>query len=127
MADVYTGLWIAGGLNLLVAVGSGGLALKTGGSLIRQLRRLQTHAQAIGRGDFEHAAESTGVRELAELATAFNQMGAAVRAAQEALEAANAASGTTRSRTHRRIGGDRPKAGANRAGTASRFAVRPRA
>ena len=29
--------------------------------------------------------------ELAELAAAFNQMGAAVRAAQEALEAANAA------------------------------------
>ncbi len=90
MADVYTGLWIAGGLNLLVAVGSGLFALSTSGNLIRQLRRLQSHAQAIGRGEFDHFAESTGVRELAELATAFNQMGAAVGAAQQAQKAANA-------------------------------------
>ena len=84
MASVYTGLWIAGGLNLLVAAVSGGLAWMTGGKLIRQLRRLQAHAQAIGRGDFGHPAESGGVRELAEVAAAFNQMGAAVGAAQEA-------------------------------------------
>ena len=79
------------GLNLLVAVGRRRFAARTGGSLIGQLRRLQTHAQAIGRGDFGHVAETGGVSELAELATAFNQMGAEVRAAQDALEAANAA------------------------------------
>ena len=91
MADVYAGLWIAGGLNLLVAVGSGLLAVKTSGGLIRQLRRLQTHADAIARGELEHTTESTGVRELAELATAFNRMGTAVHDAQQELEAANAA------------------------------------
>jgi PAS domain S-box-containing protein len=96
MASVYTGLWIAGGLNLLVVVVSTVFAWRTGGSLIRQLRRLQAHAQAIGQGDFRHAAESGDVRELAELAelaAAFNQMGAAVGAAQQALAAANAALG----------------------------------
>ena len=90
MADVYRGLWIVAGLNLLVAIGSGALAAKTGGTLIAQLRRLQTHAQAIGRGDFGHVAEIGRVGELAELAATFNQMGVKVRGAQEALEAANA-------------------------------------
>jgi signal transduction histidine kinase len=89
--DVYAGLWIAGGLNLLVAVGSGLLAMKTSGGLIRQLRRLQTHAETIGRGEPGHYTESASVRELAELATAFNRMGAAVHDAQQKLEAANAA------------------------------------
>ncbi len=91
MAGVYTSLWIAGGLTLLVALGSGALAFTTSGSLIRQLRRLQSHAEAIGRGEFEHVVDRARVRELAELATAFNRMGTAVHEAQEALEAANAA------------------------------------
>ncbi len=91
MADVYAGLWIAGGMNLLVAVGSGLLAVKTSGGLIRQLRRLQSHADAIAHGDLEHRTEITGVRELAELATAFNRMGTAVHDARQELEAANAA------------------------------------
>jgi PAS domain S-box-containing protein len=91
MAYVRRVLWILVGLNLLVAAGSIALAARTGGKLIGQVRRLQTHAQAIGRGDFGHVAEIRGVSELAELAVAFNQMGAAVSEAQEALEAANAA------------------------------------
>jgi PAS domain S-box-containing protein len=91
MAGVYTTLWIAGGLTLLVAFGSGTLALTTNGSLIHQLRRLQSHAEAIGRGEFEHVVDSARVRELATLAAAFNRMGAAVHEGQEALEAANAA------------------------------------
>jgi PAS domain S-box-containing protein len=90
MSVVYTVLWIVVGLNLLVAVVSGAFAAKLGGSLIGQLRRLQMHAQAIGRGDFGHVAERARVSELDKLAAAFNQMGAKVRAAQEALEAANA-------------------------------------
>jgi PAS domain S-box-containing protein len=90
LADVHLGLWIAGGLNLLVAVASAALAMKTSGNLIGQVRNLRAHAQAIERGDVGHSTETTGVRELAELATAFNQMGAAVHAAQEAQEAANA-------------------------------------
>ena len=91
MAGVYTSLWIAGGLTLLVALGSGALAFTTSGSLIRQLRRLQSHAEAIGRGEFEHVVDRARVRELAELATAFNRMGTTVHEAQEALEATNAA------------------------------------
>ena len=110
MSDVRNALWIVVGLNLLVAVGGGAFAAKTGGTLIGQLRRLQTHAQAIGRGDFGHVAETGGVSELAELATAFNQMGAKVRAAQEALEAANAALEERVRATHGRIGRHHPKA-----------------
>ena len=91
MAGVYTSLWIAGGLTLLVALGSGALAFTTSGSLIRQLRRLQSHAEAIGRGEFEHVVDRARVRELAELATAFNRMGTTVHEAREALEATNAA------------------------------------
>ena len=90
MANVYAGLWIAAGLNVLVAVGSGGLAISASSSLIRQIRRLQAHAQAIGRGELEHHTPVAGVRELAELAEAFNQMGGAVRTAQQELETANA-------------------------------------
>ena len=86
MANVYTGLWIAIGLNLLVALGSGAFAAWTGGRLIHQLRRLQLHAQAIERGDFRHTVERDGVRELSDLAAAFNQMGAAVHAVQQVQE-----------------------------------------
>jgi PAS domain S-box-containing protein len=91
MARFYSNLWIAVGVYVLVAIGSATLAAGTGSRMIGQLRRLQTHANAIGRGEFEHIAEVRGVSELAELASAFNQMGAAVHAAQRELEAANAA------------------------------------
>ena len=53
--------------NLLVAAGGGALAARTGGTLIGQLRRLQTHAQAIGRGDFGHVAESAGIGDCPKL------------------------------------------------------------
>ena len=89
MAGVYMGLWIAAGLNLLVAIASGVLAVTTSGNLIGQLRRLQSHAQAIGRGEFDHRTEAVGARELVELADAFNQMSIAVRDAQYGLEEAN--------------------------------------
>jgi PAS domain S-box-containing protein len=91
IADVYRGLWIVAGLNLLVAIGSVVFAARTGSTLIAQLRCLQSHAQAIGRGDFAHVAVTQSVSELNELASAFNHMGAAVWAAQEALESTNAA------------------------------------
>jgi signal transduction histidine kinase len=90
MADVYTGLWIAAGLNLLVALASAGFAARTGGGIIRQLSGLQAHTQAIGRGNLAHHTTSHGVHELAELATAFNQMGDALRQAREQQERANA-------------------------------------
>lgn len=86
MERVYAGLWIVAFLNLLVVVVSGGLAWKTGGRLIGRLRRLQLHAQAIERGDFDHTAEGNGVRELDELAVAFNKMGVAVRATHDMQE-----------------------------------------
>jgi PAS domain S-box-containing protein len=90
-AGAISGLWIFAAANLVVAIVCGALAARTSAVLIGDLRRLQAHAQAIGRGDFGHAAESgKAVRELAELAVAFNQMGAAVRASQEAQEEANA-------------------------------------
>ena len=90
MADVYTGLWIAAGLNLLVALASAGFARWTSGGIIRQLRQLQSHAQAVGQGDLAHHTAGGGVRELAELATTFNQMGAALGQAREQQEQANA-------------------------------------
>lgn len=91
MAGVYRWFWILVGLNLLVAVAAAASAATIGGTLIGQLHRLQAHAHAIGRGDFGHVAEIKGVSELADLAAAFNQMGSAVGAAQQALEAANTA------------------------------------
>lgn len=91
MGHVRLALWIALGLNVLVAALSGALAARTGGTLIGQLRRLQTHARAIGCGDYGHVAKRARVSELDELATTFNQMGVKVRSAQEALETANAA------------------------------------
>ena len=91
MSDVYTGLWIAGGLNLLVAIGSVLIAAKASGGLIRQLRRLQTQAAAIGKGELGHFTEMAGVRELADLEISFNQMGTALQYARRELEAANAA------------------------------------
>lgn len=91
MSNVRTALWFVLGLNVLVALVSGILATRTGGTLIDQLRRLQLHAQAIGRGDFGHVATVMGVSELADLAAEFNQMGDKVRSSQAALEAANAA------------------------------------
>jgi PAS domain S-box-containing protein len=90
-AGAISGLWIFAAANVVVAIACGALAARTSRGLIGDLRRLQMHAQTIGRGDFRHASETgRAVKELAELAAAFNQMGAAVRASQEALEAANA-------------------------------------
>ena len=83
MAGVYRGLWIAVGLNLLVAVISSALAAWTGARLMGQVRGLQEHADAIGRGDFSHVAAADGVQELSELAIAFNRMGSAVQATQD--------------------------------------------
>ena len=91
MASVYTGLWVAGGLNALVAAASGTLAWRTSDRFIDQLHGLQAHANAIGQGEFGHVAEQTGVKELADLAAAFNQMGIAVRDARRSQDAANAA------------------------------------
>ncbi|MCE5267722.1 MAG: PAS domain S-box protein [Planctomycetaceae bacterium] len=91
MAGVYTGLWLAGGISLLVAVGSGLLATRTSHGLIRQLRGLQHHADAIAHGELGHTADTANIRELAELANTFNQMGVSVRDAQQKLETANAA------------------------------------
>lgn len=91
MADVYAGLWLAGGASLLVAVGSALSAAALSRGLIRQLRRLQSHADAIARGETTHAADGADVRELADLAATFNRMGDAVRDAQRELQIANAA------------------------------------
>jgi light-regulated signal transduction histidine kinase (bacteriophytochrome) len=63
--------------------------MRLGGRLIAQLRRLQEHAQALSRGQWEHATEPSGVRELAELSAAFNQMGEAIRQRTAQLESAN--------------------------------------
>ena len=91
MGDVPIVLWTVVGVNLLVAAVGGVFAALIGRMVIGQLGRLQTHAQAIGRGDFGHVAETGRVSELADLAAEFNQMGAKVRAAQDDLAAANAA------------------------------------
>ena len=90
MGSVRSALWIVAGANLLVALGAGAFAAIIARMLISQLSQLQTHAQAIGRGDYGHVVAGARVSELGELAAAFNQMGAKVRAAQEALEASNA-------------------------------------
>lgn len=89
LSDVSAGLWIAGGLNLLVVVVSLFLARITSESLIRQLQRLHSHAIAIGRGKLDHSTKVSGVRELSELAVAFNKMGDAVQKARRELETSN--------------------------------------
>jgi len=89
MAGVHAGLWIAGGLNFLVAVASALLAFSTSGGLIRQLRMLQLHAEAIGRGQPTRFAEDAGIHELAQLGAAFNRMGDSILRHTQQLEAAN--------------------------------------
>lgn len=89
LSEVSAGLWIVGGLSLLVAIVSLLLARITSKSLIRQLQRLHSHAIAIGEGNYDHSTKTSGVMELAELAVAFNQMGEAVQKARSELETSN--------------------------------------
>ena len=86
---MYRTLWAPVVVNLAAAAVSGFFAMRLGSRLIAQLRRLQEHAQALSRGEWEHAVEPSGVRELAELSAAFNQMGAAIRQQTAQSEAAN--------------------------------------
>jgi PAS domain S-box-containing protein len=89
MSGVYTRLWIAAGLNALVLAFSILGAAAISRQVVGQLRRLQEHARCVGRREVPHQTESGGIRELAELAAAFNRMGDDVNRARGEQEEAN--------------------------------------
>ncbi len=81
------GLWIFA-LSALVALG---VALWVSAHLNRGLQVLESGARRIGEGDLDHRITIGGRDELAELATAFNNMSANLLAARQRVEVARAA------------------------------------
>ena len=90
LAEVYRGLWLVLGLNLLVVGASAIGASFAGRRIIGGLRRLEDQAAAIGRGELGGEARADGIKELNRLAVAFNEMGVSLDAARHAQERANA-------------------------------------
>ncbi len=90
IAEVYRGIWIVVALNLAVVGASGVVVLRTSRKVVRQLRHLQTQAETVGRGEAARPAEAGGIRELMDLAAAFDQMGVNLRQARDDLQQANA-------------------------------------
>ena len=74
LAGIYRNLGLVIGVNAGVIAVSLLLAAGTGRLILTRIRRLQGHAQAIGRGDYSRRTEISGLGELAELTAAFNQM-----------------------------------------------------
>ncbi|WZH36123.1 MAG: adenylate/guanylate cyclase domain-containing protein [Microbacterium enclense] len=70
------------GLMLLVSV----LALVLSQSFTRPLRRLATAVQSLADGDYEARVPVRGTDDVADLATAFNEMAAGLRVQQELIE-----------------------------------------
>jgi len=90
IAEVYRGIWIVVALNLAVVGASGAVVLRASRKVVRQLRHLQAQAETVGRGEVASPAEGGGIRELMDLASAFDQMGVNLRQARDDLQQANA-------------------------------------
>lgn len=74
MADEARSLrWITAANLLILALSASG-ATWIGRRIVSRLAELESHAQALGRGELERRVEPGGMRELAELGAHFNQM-----------------------------------------------------
>ncbi|MEM7051191.1 MAG: response regulator [Acidobacteriota bacterium] len=76
------------GLSALMALG---VAFFSGGKLVRRLKKLQSGAGEIGRGNLSHRIQVRSRDELAQLAGSFNEMAANLTAARSTVEEARAA------------------------------------
>jgi len=76
LEPIYSSLWRAVGVNLLVIAASLIGAMTISRRIITRLRGLQDHALAIGQGDLSRRSRPTGIEELRSLATALNLMSA---------------------------------------------------
>jgi len=81
LTRVRTALWVAALTATAVALVVGGLLFR---SIIAPLRRLTTASQAIARGDLSTRASAQGRDEVAQLASAFNQMTDSLARAEQA-------------------------------------------
>ncbi len=89
LAPVLRSLWLIGLLNL-AAIGLSAAAVGfLGRQMLRSLRSLQVHSQAVGQGDLGYRAEVSGIRELEQLADSFNSMGVKLQEARQAQQEAN--------------------------------------
>jgi signal transduction histidine kinase len=73
------------GLMTLVVVGSAAVAVVISRRVVGDVRRLQEHAQALGRGDLDHPVRIDGISELGELALAYQEMAARRKEVEGAL------------------------------------------
>ncbi|RLC81895.1 MAG: sensor histidine kinase, partial [Chloroflexi bacterium] len=83
LARVRTVLWVAALTATVVALVVGGLLFR---SIIAPLRRLTTASQSIAEGDLDTRAPIQGRDEIAQLASAFNQMAESLAHAEKARQ-----------------------------------------
>lgn len=81
LTRVRTALWVAALTATAVALVVGGLLFR---SIIAPLHRLTTASQSIARGDLSTRASVQGRDEVAQLASAFNQMTDSLARAEQA-------------------------------------------
>lgn len=79
LAPIRNNLLQNAGLLIAVSIGASGVAYVISRQLAEPIHRLQDHARASGRGDFDGRVDVDRPTELAELACAFNQMAADLR------------------------------------------------
>jgi two-component system OmpR family sensor kinase/two-component system sensor histidine kinase BaeS len=84
LAQITQALWQAGLIAGLLGLGLGGLLAR---GIAAPLRRLAAAAGQIARGDLDERVPVQGATEVAALAGAFNDMAAALQAAERARQA----------------------------------------
>jgi signal transduction histidine kinase/HAMP domain-containing protein len=76
IAPLIKPLLLTLGVILLVVVSSSSIGLLISRKVIRDVRSLEEHAAALGRGNLDHQVNVTGISELQRLAEAYNEMAA---------------------------------------------------
>jgi len=75
--------WVLG-LMTLVILGSSMIALLLSRRIVGDVRRLQEHAQALGKGELDRPVRVEGISELKELALAYQEMATRRKEAEDA-------------------------------------------
>ena len=73
------------GLMTFVIIGSTAVAASISRRIVGDVRRLQEHARALGKGELDHPVQIDGISELKELALAYQEMAARRKEAEGAL------------------------------------------